>query len=167
MPDLKKIPDELKWRLATGFAVKMSILYDTAFREIVGKKYDGIEHEIWIELARYVASVARDIHLPVKNAQEIAGTLVIITGMLYGPDYKSEALELEDDKAVIVVKRCAFLEEGPSRVCTRECIFHKCMALTLATVPLLNKRYIARYVRTMCTGDRQCEIKIAIDEEQK
>jgi hypothetical protein len=34
------------------------------------------------------------------------------------------------------------------------------MALTLTTVPLLNKGYSARFVRTMCMGDRQCEIKI-------
>ena len=34
------------------------------------------------------------------------------------------------------------------------------MALTLTTVPILNKGYSARFVRTMCTGDRQCEIKI-------
>ncbi|MGA8777755.1 hypothetical protein [Methanoregula sp.] len=32
--------------------------------------------------------------------------------------------------------------------------------LTLSAVPLLNKDYSARFVRTMCTGDRQCEIKI-------
>jgi hypothetical protein len=34
------------------------------------------------------------------------------------------------------------------------------MALVLSAVPLLNKNYTARFVRTMCTGDRQCEIKI-------
>jgi hypothetical protein len=34
------------------------------------------------------------------------------------------------------------------------------MVLTLTTVPLLNKGYSARFVRTMCTGDRQCEVKI-------
>jgi hypothetical protein len=34
------------------------------------------------------------------------------------------------------------------------------MALTLTAVPLLNNKYTARFVRTMCTGDRQCEVKI-------
>jgi hypothetical protein len=46
------------------------------------------------------------------------------------------------------------------------------MALILTTVPLLNKNYSARFVRTMCTGDRQCEIKIfevkkALEDEGK
>jgi hypothetical protein len=34
------------------------------------------------------------------------------------------------------------------------------MALILTAVPQLNNNYSARFVRTMCTGDRQCEIKI-------
>jgi hypothetical protein len=40
------------------------------------------------------------------------------------------------------------------------------MALTLTSVPHLNKNYSARFVRTMCAGgDRQCEIKIGTREE--
>jgi len=163
MPDQKQIPDELKWRLAAGFVVKMPALYDRAFRQTAGKRFDGLEQEIWMELARHVAMAARDIHLPARNAQEIARTLVTMLGIIYGPEYKSEALELNGDSAVIIVKRCPFLDEVPPAICTGECLFHKCLALALATVPLLNKDYAARYVRTMCTGDRQCEIKIAID----
>ena len=48
----------------------------------------------------------------------------------------------------------------PDRGAEDTSTFRKCMALTLTTVPILNKGYNARFVRTMCTGDRQCEIKI-------
>jgi hypothetical protein len=41
------------------------------------------------------------------------------------------------------------------------------MALTLTTVPSLNKKYTARFVRTMCVGDRQCELKIEAAEPDK
>ncbi|MDD4137393.1 MAG: hypothetical protein PHT99_05800, partial [Methanoregula sp.] len=44
-------------------------------------------------------------------------------------------------------------------------VFRRCMAFTLTSVPLLNKKYSARFVRTMCTADRQCEIKIAEAED--
>ena len=81
-------------------------------------------------------------------------------GILFGPDYKSETLEISQGGAVVLVKRCPLpassLERGAEDIAT----FHKCMALTLTTVPLLNNGYSARFVRTMCTGDRQCEIKI-------
>lgn len=165
MPDPKRIPDELKWRMAAEFAVKMPALYDRAFRSVVGKRYDGIEQEIWMELARTVAGYARDIPLTARNAKEIAETLWTVLSILYGPPYKAEVLELEGDKAVIIVKRCPFIEDEEVPGCTGDCIFHKCLALTLASVALLNKKYSARFVRTMCTGDRQCEIKVAVEEE--
>jgi hypothetical protein len=34
------------------------------------------------------------------------------------------------------------------------------MVFTLSGIPRLNKDCSARFVRTMCTGDRQCEIKV-------
>ena len=165
MPDPRRIPDELKWRMAAEFAVRMPILYDRAFRSVVGKKYDGIEQEIWMELSRTVAGYARDIPLPSRNAKEIAETVLTVLSVIYGPVYKAEVLELEGDKAVIIVKRCPFIEEFSGEGCTGDCIFHKCLALTLATVALLNRKYSARFVRTMCTGDRQCEVTVSIEEE--
>jgi hypothetical protein len=41
------------------------------------------------------------------------------------------------------------------------------MAFTLTAIPGLNTRYSVRFVRTMCTGDRQCEIKIEPAEQEK
>jgi hypothetical protein len=38
------------------------------------------------------------------------------------------------------------------------------MAFTLTGIPRLNREFSARFVRTMCTGDRQCEIKVAKSE---
>ena len=72
--------------------------------------------------------------------------------ILFGPSWKSEILELPDDGAVTIVKRCPLLEHGHGAGCDGECTFHRCLALTLSTVPLLNKKYSARFVRTICTG---------------
>ncbi|MEI7856927.1 MAG: hypothetical protein WCH85_05420 [Methanomicrobiales archaeon] len=52
MPDLKSIPDDIKWRLAADCAARLPALYDVAFRKVLGEKYDGIEREIWIELLK-------------------------------------------------------------------------------------------------------------------
>jgi hypothetical protein len=160
VPDLKSIPDEVKWRLAAQLAALLPALYDRAFRGVVGEKYDEIEQEIWMDLSRMAFDIARDLSLPTSNAGELAGSLRTVMGILFGPDYKSETLELSKGGAVVLVKRCPLpassLERGGEDVAT----FHKCMVLTLTTVPLLNKGYSARFVRTMCTGDRQCEIKI-------
>jgi predicted ArsR family transcriptional regulator len=166
MMDLKTIPDGVKWRLAADCAAKLPAMYDLAFRRVVGDRYDEIEQEIWMELSRTVSDIARELSLPARNAQELAETIRTVQVILFGPEYKSESLEVSKDGAVIIVRHCPFLDRGFNVTRTTELTFHKCLALTLTAVPLLNKNYTARYVRTMCTGDRQCEIKIEISHPQ-
>ena len=160
MPDLKSIPDEVKWRLAAQLAALLPALYDRAYRGVVGEKYDEIEQEIWMDLSRMAFDIVRDLSLPTSNAGELADSLRTVMGILFGPDYKSETLEISKEGAVVLVKRCPFPDSGLEHGAGDLATFHKCMVLTLTTVPLLNKEYSARFVRTMCTGDRQCEIKI-------
>lgn len=160
MPDLKSIPDGVKWRLAAKMAAILPALYDAAYRGVVGEKYDEIEQEIWMELSRMASDIVHDLSLPDGNAGQLADSMRIVMGILFGPDYTAETLEISPSGAVVLVKRCPLPDSGPDRQVGDPSTFHKCMVLTLTTVPLLNKGYSARFVRTMCTGDRQCEIKI-------
>ncbi|MGA7799043.1 MAG: hypothetical protein WB986_10525 [Methanoregula sp.] len=160
MLDLKDIPDAVRWRFAAECAATLPALYDVAFREALGEKYDALEQEIWMELARMVQDVVHDCSLPARNAQEIARSFQIATVILFGPEYGGETIGLADDGATVLVKRCPFLIHGHTLATDHEHTFSRCMALTLTAVPLLNKNYTARFVRTMCTGDRQCEIRI-------
>lgn len=165
MPDLKSIPDDVKWRLAADSAARIPALYDVAFRKVLGDKYDEIEREIWIELSRRAVSIAKDLGLPVKNAHDLAESMRTVMIILFGPDYKSETIEVSDEGSVILIKRCPFLDKGYETGTQGEHTFPKCMAFTLMTVPSLQNDYSARYVRSMCTGDRQCEIKISREKK--
>jgi hypothetical protein len=160
VPDLKSIPDEVKWRLAAKLAALLPACYDKAYRGVVGKKYDDIEQEIWMELSFMALGIVRDLSLPTSNASELADSLRIVMAILFGPDYKSETLEISKEGAVILVKRCPLPESCFTSESGDLTTFRKCMALTLTTVPQLNKNYSVRFVRTMCAGERQCEIKI-------
>lgn len=165
MADITKIPDEVKWKIASENAARLPALYDAAFRDIVGKRYDEIEQVIWMELSRTVFEIAHALSLPVENAEDLAETLRTVLVILFGSGYRNESIKVSDDRAVIVVKRCPLIDQGSALGCGGERTFHKCMALTLTSVPHLNKNYAARFVRTMCDGDRQCEIKIGRTEE--
>jgi hypothetical protein len=160
VPDLKSIPDGVKWRLAAQLAALLPALYDTAYRGVVGEKYDEIEQEIWMEISRMASDIVHDLSLPDNNAGQLADSMRIVMGILFGPDYTAETLEISNSGAVVLVKRCPLPDSRLEREAGDPSVFHKCMVLTLTTVPLLNKGYSARFVRTMCTGDRQCEIKI-------
>ncbi len=166
MPDLRKIPDDIKWRLAADFAARLPALYDVAFRRVLGEKFDDIEREIWIELSRRAYDIAQDLSLPLKGAHDLAESMHIVMTILFGPEFRSETIDVSEDGSVIIVKRCPLLSVAHETGVMGEHTFPKCMALTLTTIPSLKKDYSARYVRSMCTGDRQCEIKISPEVKQ-
>ena len=165
MPDLKSIPDDVKWRLAADCAARFPALYDVAFRKVLGEKYDEIERDIWIKLSCRALNIVKDLGLPEKNAHDLAESMRTVMIILFGPDYKSETIDVSDDGAVILIKRCPFLDTGYESGATGEHTFLRCMALMLTMVPALNNKYSARYVRSMCTGDRQCEIKVSSEKK--
>jgi len=166
MTDTGQIPDEVKWRIAADFAARLPALYEQAFRSVVGERYDEIEQEVWMELSRTAFTIAHNLALPVGDARELADSLRVVMNILFGPEFRGETLEVSKDGAVILVKRCPFLSQEYDSGSSGEQVFHRCMAFVLMSTPGLNKKYSARYVRTMCTGDRQCEIKIAEGEPE-
>jgi hypothetical protein len=164
MTDLNSIPDDVKWRIAAEFSAQLPALYDRTFRTAVGEKYDEMEQEVWMQVANTAFTIAKNLALPVGTARELAETMRIIMIILFGPGFKSESLEVSKDGAVIIIKRCPVLALGYGEGTDGNRTFRKCMAFTLTSIPKLNKNYSARFVRTMCTGDRQCEIKVQKSE---
>jgi hypothetical protein len=164
MAGLDSIPDEVKWRTAAEFSAQLPALYDRAFRSTVGERYDEIEQEIWMALGETAFALAKNFSLPVGTARELAETMRTVMIILFGPEFKSETLEVTKDGAVIIIKRCPILAAGYDAGTDGDRTFRKCMAFTLTGVHRLNRDFSARFVRTMCSGDRQCEIKVAKSE---
>jgi len=162
VPSVREIPDEVKWRLAARCAASLPAIYDAAFRKAASDEYNRCEQECWIDVSRLACDAVRDLALPVKNAREIATSLHTVMSVLFGPELKCETLEVSDDGAVVLIKRCPFLTHGYTPGTPTDRFFPRCMALVLTTVPSLNSTYGARFVRTMCMGDRHCEIKIEV-----
>lgn len=157
-----EIPDDVRWQMAARMLTRLPAAYDAAFRPVLGQQYDELEQEIWMELAGAAYAAARDLALPTRTAKDLAGTIRTILYIFFGPEFSAEALDVAPDRAVIIVKRCPFhagaMEAGSGG---DDCpVFRRCMAFTLTAVPLLNPEFTARFVRTLCTGDRQCEITI-------
>ena len=137
MPDLKTIPDEVKWRLAADCAARFPAMYDVAFRKVLGDKFDDIEREIWIELSKQAYTIAQGLSLPLTGAHDLAESMHTVMTILFGPEFRSETLDVSEDGSVILVKRCPLLSVAHATGATGEHIFPKCMALTLTTIPAL------------------------------
>jgi hypothetical protein len=160
MAGLSSIPDEKKWRIAAEFSSTLPALYDRAFRSTVGERYDEIEQEVWMEVAGFAFTIAKNLTLPVGTAKELAESMRTVMAILFGPEFKSETLEVSKDGAVILIKHCPLITASYNVGTDGDRTFRKCMAFTLTGIPQLNKDFSARFVRTMCAGDRQCEVKI-------
>ncbi|HPD75234.1 MAG TPA: hypothetical protein PKZ65_04165 [Methanoregulaceae archaeon] len=167
MTDLRSIPDDVKWKLSAQCAARIPLLYEHVFRPVVGETYDGHEQQVFTELADLAFDIAALLQLPMNNAHEIAESLHIVNAILFGPEYKEEIIEVGEDGAVIVHRRCPFLQQTGGTGAGSDGMFQRCMAFTLTSQNRFNPKYESRFVRAMCAGDRQCEIKIQVRKEEK
>jgi hypothetical protein len=166
MPDLRSIPDEVKWKLSAQCAARLPAMYELVFLPAVGEKYDELEQAIWVELSKFAFEIARSLQLPLKNAKDLAQSMSTIRSILFGTDYKDEAMDVGEDGSVVIVKHCPFVAEATGIGTSPDRAFKRCLAFTLSMQKSLNPGFKARYVRAMCMGDRHCEIKVDKDTEQ-
>jgi hypothetical protein len=165
------IPVEIRWEVAAKIASMLPVAYGIIFRDVVGADYDRLEQQVFVALAHEAKIVARTFSLPVGTARDLVATLAILNTVFFGPEIKSEQVSFENDRAVLLVRKC------PMMLREQEChaqpgdVFNRCLAFTIAAIEELNPEYTLRFVRCMCQGDRNCEMKIitkkAAEEAEK
>jgi hypothetical protein len=164
MPDLDSIPDRMKWQIAAHLASSLPIHYDLVFRHAMTDRYDEMEQGIWIAIGRQARSVADSHQLPVGTAGDVARTLGIVSSVFFGPEFREETIAIDHEKAVILIKMCPLLLRELETGQPNDLFFHKCLAFSISAVESLNPAYTLRFVRSMCMGDKNCEMKIITKE---
>jgi len=167
MVDLRDIPEGTRWQIATKILSSLPIMYDIAFREAVGGKYDELEYQVWLELGKDAMDIAKAFHLPVTTAAEVAGDLRLITRIIFGAEFRYEVLEISEDRATLLTRTCPFLGSTHEYGGTAKHLFPKCLAFSVAVVETLNPKFTARFVRSLCMADRTCEMSILTRDEAK
>jgi hypothetical protein len=167
MVDLRDIPEGTRWQIATRILSSLPVMYDMAFREVVGKAYDEHEFQVWLELGRDARDIAKAFKLPVETAAELARSLRLLTVLMFGPEFRYEVLEISEDRATLITKTCPFLGATGEYGGTPGNLFPKCLAFSVAVVETLNPKFTARFVRSLCLADRTCEMSILTKEEAK
>ena len=164
MPDHRSVPDDARWRIAARHAAHLAAMYEKVFFPVLKDRFVELEQEVWIRMAEFSVEIARSLKFPVGTARELAESLRSVNTIFFGPDYKEEVIDVGNDGAVIIIRRCPhvtgeipFSENGT---------FHRCMACTLSSQKAMNPAYSSRFVRAMCMGDyRNCELTILTQEE--
>jgi hypothetical protein len=160
VPDLDSIPDRMKWQIASKLASTLPVFYDIAFRREIGERYDEIERDVWIEIGRRARDLAVSYQLPVGNAEQIADALHVVATVFFGPEFRGEKLVVNRERTTIIKTRCPFLLRELEIGQPTDIFFLKCMAFEISAVESMNPEYTLRFVRSMCMGDKTCELKI-------
>jgi hypothetical protein len=162
--DLNEIPDATKWQIASRLASRLPVMYDVVFRERIGEQYDALEQDIWIEIGKQSKDIADALRLPLNTAPQVADAHRIIATIFFSADYAFEHLKIGKDRSVLRVTRCPFVfREIEVRGRTGP-VFSRCLTFAITSVEALNPEYTLRFVRSMCMGDRTCELKVVKKE---
>ena len=165
------IPEEMRLQVATKIVTLLPEMYRMVFQDVVGAGYDKLEQQVFVALAHEARIVAWTFALPVGSAQELASTLDILNTVFFGPEIKSELVSFESDRAVLLVRKCPMMLREQELHSRHGEVFNRCLAFTIAAIEELNPEYTLRFVRGMCQGDRNCEMKIitkkAAEEAEK
>jgi hypothetical protein len=165
MPRRDPLTPEQKWLAVTRFATALPVLYDVTFRERVGEDWDRLEQQVWVRLASTARDFAASSGLPARNAGEIMETLGTLLLALFGPEFRMEDVPIDEGRAVLMIRRCPFAFREAEVRGGPENLLPRCLAFSIATVEALNPAFTLRFVRSMCMGDRTCELKVMRRED--
>lgn len=158
---MKELTPEVKWQIAAKSASSLPVIYGIVLRDIVGEEYDRIVERIWFHWGAEAREIAQACNLKVSPAPKLAATLLEILKLLFGPEFRGEVLELPNERSVLLIKLCPFLMRCRELGENPLVIFHPCMAFSISATESLNKDFSLRFIRGMCMGDRNCEVRIA------
>lgn len=151
------IPAEKRWEIAAKSATAMPYVYDIFFRKAFGNKVDEIELPMWVEAGKVEKSLAKMLGLQARNAEEAGLTHVIISTILFGPEFKGETIEAKEEKITFKTTGCPFLNRSREMSLDPKDSFEYCQTYCRSAIENLNPKYTHRFTTAMCKGDPYCE----------
>ncbi len=157
---MKEIPPETRWQITARALSLLPVLYSIVLREDLGEEFDRRVEEVWCHCGGEAKEIAGAFEMANSPADQLAAALLEILRTLFGTEFRGEILDLDPERAVVLIKTCPFLMRAYELEENPEVILHPCMAFSFSAVETLNKDFTVRFVRGMCMGDRNCELSI-------
>ncbi len=158
---MRETAPDLRWQIAARSASRLPIICTTVLAARLGDAYDDhLAEEIWSHLGEESSDLAKGLDLPVTPADSLAGTLLEILRILFGPEFRGEILDLAPDRAVLLISRCPFLMRALEAGERSSAFFHPCLAFCVTATETLHSEYTLRFIRAMCLGDKNCELRL-------
>ncbi len=157
MVDIKDIPAEVRWEIATKAADTQAVVYDMLVRQIIGDKIDEIWKMIFTEGGKKSKVIAESFGLPSNKPEEINAAFGIIATILLGPELKGDVVEANERGVIAKMTSCPMLNAHRDVGTPTTISSSHCQAYSQNSVESLNPHYTLSYSKRMCTGDPYCE----------
>jgi hypothetical protein len=163
---MKDISMEMRWQIAARSASSLPVVCTAILRTRLGTAYDDhLVEEIWCHVGDEASAIAKGLDLAVKPADRLASSLLEILRILFGQEFRGEILDLDSDRAVVLINRCPILMRAMELGEHSPAFFHPCMACCVSATESLHSDFSVRFIRAMCLGDKNCELRVGKREE--
>jgi hypothetical protein len=157
---------EKRWQIAARSASSLPVLCTAILRTRLGEAYDDhLVEEIWYYVGDQASDIAKGLDLAVHPVDRLASSLLEILRILFGQEFRGEILDLDPDRAVILINRCPILMRAMELGEQSPAFFHPCMACCVSATESLHPDFSIRFIRAMCLGDKNCELRVGKKEE--
>ncbi len=164
MADIKRIPAEARWKLATRAATALFVASARAYREATKGQFiaemDEADRIVWTEAGKEQAVIAKAFGMPVNNAENVAETFSLLSTVYLGAELKGKVRKEEGDRAVILTENCPFLKRAQEQGIDPEANCPGCIGYSKSAIQSLNSSYEVQFNEAMCRGDPQCVMRI-------
>jgi hypothetical protein len=165
MVDVREIPAEIRWKVATQVATAIPVAYGIELRRMLNerdrKEFYDVIRSIWARSGSSHGDLAKELQLPAGSAREVAETFIALSSMIFGPELNGgEIRDGEGDSAVVTLSACPLIMRAYEQNGNIAEVSTGCVAYSKAAVESLNPEYRLVYGKGMCAGDEVCELWI-------
>lgn len=155
---IDKIPEKMRWEIATNGLTGAYTAITNAFKDAVGEnKYNEFNGPLWYEAGKGAKELADSLGLKVEIPEDLATLFELATVASMGPDFKWEIVESSEDRCVTKNVKCPWYERFKEQGIDFDYCGSGHQIYGEGVCDSLNLNFTATLTKSMPRGDAYCE----------
>lgn len=157
---IDKVPAEARWQMATKGLTGAVAAYSNTIREAIGDdQYLQFSTGVWGKAGEGAKQFAESFGFSANNAPELADLTEAFALSILGPEFKTENVESNKDRAVVKLTMCPWHERAKEMGVTPLCEEGH-LKWGEGALKSLNPDFTYGITKSIARGDSYCEIVI-------